>query len=207
MKRGTYRTPFTLCLAFSFTVLSACGSEDQLTTDADTLCDAFDPTSLKNEYEGMWLSDVEKAIYENLEEDLETDEVKAVIADRGNIGNYADVYPFIKDGIEDVTSAPWSCQDMASFYEIDFVPASDSDQATANVLEIRQVEGFTFLIDDVEVDFSETQRAAAVIRDNFGEPETVTIRLSGENGDEMPKVLEVMTEIGVQNVKTVTPAG
>lgn len=206
MKKNNLKKLFIFSLTWSVIVLSGYRSENQLAADANTLCDAFEPTHLKNEYEGMWLSDVEKAVYEDLEEDIKTDEVKAVIAGRSEIGNYAEVYPFIKTGIEDVMGAPWSCQNMASFYDLEFVPATSPAQETASILEIQQVEGLIFLADDVEIDFSNPGNAADVIRDNFGESKKVTIRFSGESQDGLPQILEVMTEIGVQDVKTVTPA-
>jgi|SRR5690554_359171 len=205
MRRETFKTPVALFFAFSLSALSACGSDSQLMADADILCDAFDPEVLKQKYTGLWLSDVEKAIYENLEEDLETDELKAVIGGRATISNYADIYPYIRDRVKEATGSPWECQNMASFYEIDFVPPGTPDRPTTSVLEIQQVAGLTFLIDDVKVDFSEPQHAADIIRDKFGEPQSVTIRLAGESKDELPKVLEVMNEIGAQSVKTVTP--
>lgn len=66
MKEKDDRVPFTFALALSVVVLSGCDSESQLEADANALCNAFDPEYLKGEYEGMWLSDVEMAVYDNL---------------------------------------------------------------------------------------------------------------------------------------------
>ncbi|MFL1405876.1 hypothetical protein ACJO2E_11105 [Marinobacter sp. M1N3S26] len=65
---------------------------------------------------------------------------------------------------------------MASFYDIDFTPSSEQEEGS--VLEVQQADGPVFQIDDVEIDFSDTQSAAAALKDNFGKPDTVAIRLS-----------------------------
>lgn len=200
MKEKDDRVPFTFALALSVVVLSGCDSESQLEADANALCNAFDPEYLKGEYEGMWLSDVEMAVYDNLGEAIETEEIKSLIAGRSDINNYSQVYPFIKERIEDALGASWSCQDMAAFYDISFVPATSGEET--EVLELRQVDGLVFSMDDVVIDFSEAGTAAKTIEDNFGNPESVAVHFSGSGQDVLPQVLEVMTEIGVQNVNS-----
>ncbi|MFL1482730.1 hypothetical protein [Marinobacter sp. LN3S78] len=155
MTERSHRQPFIFSLMLSVIAINGCDSGNQLAADAKALCDAFDPEHLKSEYEGMWLSDAEKAIYANLAESIETDEVKAVIAGRSGIDNYAQVYPAIKERMEDALGASWNCQDMASFYDIDFTPSSE--QEDVSVLEAQQVDGPVLQIDDVEIDFSDAQ--------------------------------------------------
>lgn len=203
MKERDYGLALIFSLAVSVLVLSGCASESQLETDANALCNAFDPDYLKSEYEGMWLSDVEMAIYDNLGDTIETDEIRSLIAGRSTINNYSEVYPFIKGGVEKALGAPWNCQDMAAFYDITFAPAGRSEEAER--LELRQVDGLVFSVGDVVVDFAEAGSAAKTIEDHFGRPESVAIHFSGSRQDALPQVLEVMTEIGVQNVKTSAP--
>jgi hypothetical protein len=85
MKEKDARVPVFFALALSVVALSGCNSESQLEADANVLCNAFDPEYLKSEYEGMWLSDVEMAVYDNLGEAIETDEIKSLIAGRSDI--------------------------------------------------------------------------------------------------------------------------
>ena len=122
-----YRVPFIFALVLSVVALSGCDSESQLEADANALCNAFDPENLKSDYEGMWLSDVEVAVYDSLEEAIETDEIRSVIAGRSNIDNYSQVYPSVKEDMENALGTPWDCQDMASFYDIRFVPAASGE--------------------------------------------------------------------------------
>ncbi|MFC4258107.1 hypothetical protein ACFOZ5_03565 [Marinobacter lacisalsi] len=124
MKEKDARVPVFFAMALSVAAFSGCDSESQLEADASALCNAFDPEHLRNEYEGMWLSDVEMAVYVSLENTIETEEVQSVIAGRSDIDNYSQVYPSVKEGMEDALAASWDCQNMASFYEISFVPAT-----------------------------------------------------------------------------------
>ncbi|MFC4260054.1 hypothetical protein ACFOZ5_13600 [Marinobacter lacisalsi] len=99
MKEKDERVPFIFALVLSVVVLSGCNPESQLEADANALCNAFDPEYLKSEYEGMWLSDVEMAVYDSLEEAIETDEIRSVIAGRSDIDNYSQVYPLTRPKI------------------------------------------------------------------------------------------------------------
>lgn len=142
------RVILSLILSASVIAITGCDSGRQLEADANTLCKAFEPEYLKSRYEGMWLSDVEKEIYDNLKEEISTTEVKGVIASRSAIDNYAQVYPYIKESMENALGASWHCQNMASFYDITFVPDASGEEAER--LELRQVnsDGAVFAHDN-----------------------------------------------------------
>lgn len=135
-------------LSASVIAITGCDSGRQLEADANTFCKAFDPEYLKSRYEGMWLPDVEKEIYDNLKEEISTAEVKRVIASRSAIGNYSKVYPYIKEGMDNALGAPWHCRNMAAFYDITFFPAAGGEDTER--LELRQVnaDGAVFAHDN-----------------------------------------------------------
>ncbi|MFC4258102.1 hypothetical protein ACFOZ5_03540 [Marinobacter lacisalsi] len=92
---------------------------------------------------------------------------------------------------------------MAAFYDITFAPAARGEETQR--LELRQVDELVFSVGDVVVDFAEAGSAVKTIEDHFGKPESVAIHFSGSSQDALSQVLDVMTKIGVQNVKAVAP--
>ena len=205
--RGAYsRFLKTLGVFFILVSILSCERKNPIEVDSNVLCAAYQRDAIEASDISDSFFKADEQIQKKLATSIKTEEFQLLVAKMSEISFVRDVYPDVKQMIEDITDKTWSCADMERFYSLKVEKDGVNDSNLPEVKITVTSEG-NYYFEDTLVDFSNVSNIPerlSLLLANKESIEVVIMMDKGAGDENLSGILSYLARNDIENVKVLS---